>query len=117
MEEVDNIIIPILRDIGCTLPNDLTSIKQFDSEKLYSATVQAVNLITAYNNNTKNENPSKSNNANNKLESKSNAISLPNTMPPSKAVRFRLCSSLASLVHSLGYPSELGDQYYNICLS
>jgi hypothetical protein len=93
MEEADNIILPILREIGSHIPSDITSIKQLDAEKLYAAVSAAVNLINSSANN-------------------SSDVQYPASLPPAKAIRYRICSGLALRIKELGYASELGYESF-----
>lgn len=70
MEEVDQIIIPILRQIGCNFPDDLVSISQFQSDHMvFSCSVL--------------------------LRSIDQRFKLPKRLPDGKGARFRICTDMA----------------------
>lgn len=80
MEEVDNIILPILREQGCQLSADITSIKQLDAELFFHASAVCVNVLARVS-----------------LDGgKKQGVTFPNKLPSGKAARFRVCSSLSA---------------------
>ena len=95
MEEVDAILFPILRESGCPLPPDLTSVKQLDSDLFYTSAVTILRLI-----NSTSPPPS------------SPLTKHPLAMPTGKAARFRITSALCQEIKGKGYPSELGYESF-----
>lgn len=87
MEEIDGIIFPILKDIGCVLPEEVTSIKHLQSEHIYSITAACLNAID----------PER------KLAEK---------LPQAKAARFRVATVVANLVKDMGFTGEIGYQSF-----
>ncbi|RNA38154.1 coiled-coil domain-containing protein [Brachionus plicatilis] len=90
MEEVDTIIIQSLRSNGCDIKQEITSIAQFDQEILIESVSILLNLI--------------------QQTTSVNAEKLLTKLPPSTAVKFRLCTKYANICLSLGYKNELGYQ-------
>ena len=86
-EEVDQIIIPILRQIGCNFGDDVDSISQFQSDHVVHACSVALRNINA-------------------------AIKLPKKLPDGKAARFRICTDLANAIKSLGYTGDVGYESF-----
>eukprot|EP00794_Sanderia_malayensis_P006860 gene6860-7632_t len=87
MEEVDNIIIHSLRQIGCDIPNDLQTIREFTANMVIEATSKCLHFI--------NED-----------------LNFPTTLPGSMSSRFRIGASLAAACQDLGYQSEIGYQTF-----
>eukprot|EP00455_Lapot_gusevi_P036503 TRINITY_DN4062_c0_g2_i1.p1 TRINITY_DN4062_c0_g2~~TRINITY_DN4062_c0_g2_i1.p1 ORF type:complete len:673 (+),score=267.37 TRINITY_DN4062_c0_g2_i1:68-2020(+) len=87
MEEVDQIIIPILRQIGCAFPEDVESIAQFQTEHIVFACSTALRTI----------NP---------------AYKLPKKLPDGKAARFRICTDMAGTLQQLGYTGDIGYENF-----
>ena len=71
MEEGDQIVIEVLRQIGCNFPEDTTSISQFTSDHLVLACSVSLRTINA-------------------------GFKLPRVLPSGKAARFRICTDLAN---------------------
>jgi len=86
MDESDSILLPILRDAGCHVNEAINSIGQFDSDLFYHCCAVSMTLIA---------------------ESK-----LPPSLPAGKAARFRLTSSLCSLMKEIGYSGDLGYEHF-----
>eukprot|EP00457_Paulinella_chromatophora_P004051 gb/GEZN01004061.1/.p1 GENE.gb/GEZN01004061.1/~~gb/GEZN01004061.1/.p1 ORF type:complete len:644 (+),score=182.05 gb/GEZN01004061.1/:91-1932(+) len=86
MEDVDNIIIPILAQMGCQLA-EKKSIAAFESDDVYHAAVVCLKAI----------NPE-------------HEYSL--RLPPGKAPRFRLTSNLSNEIKDMGYDKEMGYQTF-----
>lgn len=86
-EQVDQIIIPILSEIGCTFENDVKTIIGFNSQQFVQAASRMVMKI-------KPEQP------------------IPHRLPKSKAARFRVCTTLASAIQELGFEGDLGYEKF-----
>ena len=97
MEDVDAILLPILRESGCPLPPELTSMKQLDSDLFYTSSVTILRLINS-------SSPSSS--------STSPLTKHPLAMPTGKAARFRITSALCAEIKGKGYPAELGYESF-----
>lgn len=87
MEEVDNIVIHTLRQIGCEIDDDVNNLKEFNTELVIEGVVRCLQQI----------NPS---------------LDLPRHVPPSMAARYRLGTALASNCTELGYNGEIGYQTF-----
>lgn len=87
MEEVDNIIIHTLRQIGCNLDESLSSLKEFTTENVIEAASMCLHVIND-----------------------SNQFS--RTLPPSMSARFRLGTGLAHACQQLGFTGEIGYQTF-----
>lgn len=86
MEEVDEIVIHTLRQIGCDL-EDVSSLREFTTEIVIEGVVRCLKLI----------NPS---------------LELSHHVPPSMSARYRVGSALASACSELGYKGEIGYQTF-----
>lgn len=87
MEELDQIILPILRQIGCNFPEDIDTISKFQSEHFVFACSVALRTINA-------------------------AYKLPKKLPDAKAARFRICTDMANAIQQLGYTGEIGYETF-----
>jgi chromosome segregation ATPase len=88
MEESDNIILPILKEVGCDFPPTITSIKQLlVDEYVYTLSARCLVAINA-----------------------DFAANLPQKFPTSKATKFRTATEVAKLLKQLGYQGEVGYQ-------
>jgi len=87
MEEVDNIILHSLRSIGCDIPQDLQTIREFTTNLVIESASKCLHLITG-------------------------DTSLPTTLPGSMSARFRLGASLAAACKDLGFSGEIGYQTF-----
>ncbi|CAF0970764.1 unnamed protein product [Brachionus calyciflorus] len=92
MEEVDKIIIQSLTSIGCNVKPDVTNIGQFDQDLIIESVATLLNLI--------------------QRSISPDAEQLPTKLPPSTAVKFRICTRFANICQSLGYKNELGYQTF-----
>ncbi|EDV21397.1 uncharacterized protein TRIADDRAFT_30331 [Trichoplax adhaerens] len=86
MEEVDNIILHTLSQIGCDLEDDVQSLKQFNTDMIVHAVVRCLRVIR---------------NSDDYLQLK---------LPSNMSARFRLASSIAQTCQELGYRSDIGYQ-------
>lgn len=86
MEEVDQIVLHTLRQIGCDF-EEVNSLKEFSTEAAMEGVVRCLNLI-------------------NSLQELSHHI------PPSMSGKYRLGSTLASACKDLGYKGEIGYQTF-----
>ncbi|XP_053329418.1 coiled-coil domain-containing protein 22 [Spea bombifrons] len=89
MEEVDRILIHTLRTCGTEVPEDVQSVRQFNTELIVEAVVRCLRVI----------NPSV-------------GASLSHTLPPGMSARFRIGTSLAQACQDLGYSGEIGYQTF-----
>ncbi|CAH2316149.1 coiled-coil domain-containing 22 [Pelobates cultripes] len=89
MEEVDRILIHSLRTCGTDVPEDVQSVRQFNTELIVEAVVRCLRVI----------NPSI-------------GASLSHTLPPGMSARFRIGTSLAQACQDLGYSGEIGYQTF-----
>lgn len=87
MEEVDNIIIETLKDIGCHFDDDVSSLQTFSAGVTVEACVRCLQRI----------NPD---------------FQSPKTLPEAMSSRYRMCTNLANTVQAMGYPSEIGYQTF-----
>eukprot|EP00118_Oscarella_pearsei_P001418 m.7394 g.7394 ORF g.7394 m.7394 type:complete len:622 (+) comp18556_c0_seq1:19-1884(+) len=87
LDEVDNIIIVSLRQIGCDISEEISTLKSFTSEILVEATSKCLMAID-------------------------NELELPNKLPASMSARFRACTALAEACKNLKYRSEMGYQTF-----
>jgi len=86
MNEVDGILIPILRGTGASIPTDVENFEEFDNKILFSCIAAVLKTVSPKYNN------------------------LPHTLPESKAERFRLCSRVSFAIQNMGFTSEVGYQ-------
>lgn len=86
MEEVDQIVIHTLRQIGCDF-EEINSLKEFNTEAAMEGVVRCLNLINS-------------------------SLELSHHIPPSMSGRYRLGSTLASACKDLGYKGEIGYQTF-----
>ncbi|KAM8934611.1 coiled-coil domain-containing protein 22 [Pelodytes ibericus] len=89
MEEVDRILIHTLRTCGTEVPEDVTSVRHFNTELIVEAVVRCLRVI----------NPSL-------------GASLSHALPPGMSARFRIGTSLAQACQDLGYNGEIGYQTF-----
>ncbi|XP_053706208.1 coiled-coil domain-containing protein 22 isoform X1 [Synchiropus splendidus] len=89
MEEVDNILIHALRQVGTEVSEDVTSVKEFTSELIVEAVVRCVRVIDSGLGN-----------------------ALPTSLPPGMSARFRVGMSLAQACQDVGYRGEIGYQTF-----
>ncbi|KAG8447812.1 hypothetical protein GDO86_015063 [Hymenochirus boettgeri] len=89
MEEVDRILIHSLRSCGTEVPEEVQSIRQFNTELIVEAVVRCLRVI----------NPSV-------------GSSLGHVLPPGMSARFRIGTSLAQACQDLGYPGDIGYQTF-----
>uniref|UniRef100_A0A671VQV3 Coiled-coil domain-containing protein 22 n=1 Tax=Sparus aurata TaxID=8175 RepID=A0A671VQV3_SPAAU len=89
MEEVDNILIHALRQVGTEVGEDIDSVKQFSSELIVEAVVRCVRVIEP-----------------------SLGSVLPTSLPPGMSARFRVGMSLAQACQDIGYKGEIGYQTF-----
>ncbi|KAG9477804.1 hypothetical protein GDO78_013011 [Eleutherodactylus coqui] len=89
MEEVDRILIHSLRTCGTEVPEEVQSLRQFNTELIVEAVVRCLRVI----------NPSAGSN-------------LSHILPPGMSARFRIGTSLAQACQDLGYTGEVGYQTF-----
>ena len=88
MTDVDDIIVPILRQIGCKFKNDDISIANFSAEDIYHSVAVSLRAID------------KDKKFNTKL-------------PSSKAARFRLTTMISSELSNMGYTAtKIGYDFF-----
>lgn len=87
MEEVDNIIIHSLRQIGCEIDESVTNLSNFNTEVVVEATVKCLDIIRP-------------------------GLGLSTVLPINMAARFRLGASLAQACSELGYKGDIGYQTF-----
>ncbi|XP_065058861.1 coiled-coil domain-containing protein 22 homolog [Rhopilema esculentum] len=87
MEEVDKIIIHSLRQVGCEIPQELQTIREFTANLVIEAASRCLNLINE-------------------------GANLPTSLPGSMSARFRIGAGLAAACQDLGYPGEIGYQTF-----
>ncbi|KAK2589337.1 hypothetical protein KPH14_007885 [Odynerus spinipes] len=87
MEEVDNIIIHSLRQIGCGIKEEVTNLSGFDTETVVEATIKCLDAIRP-------------------------GLGLHTTLPVNMAARFRLGATLAQACMDLGYKGDIGYQTF-----
>lgn len=86
MEEVDEIVLHTLRQIGCDV-SEISSLKEFTTEAAIEGVVRCLKLI----------NPT---------------LEISHHVPPNMSARYRLGSTLASICTELGYKGEIGYQTF-----
>ncbi|XP_051169001.1 coiled-coil domain-containing protein 22 [Leptopilina boulardi] len=87
MEEVDNIIIHSLRQIGCDIEESITNLGSFNTELIVEATVRCLDIIRP-------------------------GLGLSAVLPMNMAARFRLGASLAQACSEIGYRGDIGYQTF-----
>ncbi|XP_046598581.1 coiled-coil domain-containing protein 22 homolog isoform X1 [Neodiprion lecontei] len=87
MEEVDNIIIHSLRQIGCNIEEDVTNLGRFNTELVVEATVRCLDIIRP-------------------------GLGISTIVPANMAARFRLGATLAQACSELGYRGDIGYQTF-----
>ncbi|GFG34309.1 hypothetical protein Cfor_08935 [Coptotermes formosanus] len=87
MEEVDNIIIHSLRQVGCDIEEDVDSLKHFSTELIIEAAVRCLDVIHP-------------------------GLGLPHSLPDSMSARFRVGASIAQACKNLGYSGDIGYQTF-----
>lgn len=86
MEEVDQIVLHTLRQIGCDF-DEVHSLKEFTTEVAMEGVVRCLNLINS-------------------------SLELSHHIPPSMSGKYRFGSTLASACKELGYKGEIGYQTF-----
>ncbi|KMQ94719.1 coiled-coil domain-containing protein 22-like protein [Lasius niger] len=87
MEEIDNIIIHSLRQIGCDIEESVTNLSGFSTELVVEATVRCLEAIRP-------------------------GLGLSTVLPVNMAARFRLGATLAQTCTELGYRGDIGYQTF-----
>ncbi|XP_066590344.1 coiled-coil domain-containing protein 22 homolog [Prorops nasuta] len=87
MEEVDNIIIHSLRQIGCDIEESISNLSSFSTELVVEATVRCLETIKP-------------------------GSGLSTVLPVNMAARFRLGASLAQACTEIGYRGDIGYQTF-----
>ena len=87
MEEVDNIIIHSLRQIGCDIEEGITNLSGFNTELVVEATIKCLDIIKP-------------------------GLGLSTVLPINMAARFRLGATLAQACSELGYKGDIGYQTF-----
>ncbi|KAM3618241.1 uncharacterized protein V6R79_017882 [Siganus canaliculatus] len=89
MEEVDNILIHALKQVGTEVSEEIDCVKQFTSELIVEAVVRCIRVIDP-----------------------GLGSSLLTTLPPGMSARFRVGMSLAQACQDIGYKGEIGYQTF-----
>lgn len=89
MEEVDNILIHALKQVGTEVSEEVDSVKQFSSELIVEAVVRCIRVIDP-----------------------GLGSALPTSLPPGMSARFRVGMSLAQACQDVGYKGEIGYQTF-----
>ncbi|KAM0735827.1 Coiled-coil domain-containing protein 22-like protein [Formica fusca] len=87
MEEIDNIIIHSLRQIGCDIEESVINLSGFNTELVVEATVRCLEAIRP-------------------------GLGLSTVLPVNMAARFRLGATLAQTCTELGYRGDIGYQTF-----
>ncbi|CAD7087154.1 unnamed protein product [Hermetia illucens] len=87
MDEVDNIIIHSLRQIGCNIEPDILSLSSFTPELLVETVSMCLHLIKP-------------------------SMNVPKKLPPGMAQRFTVTASLAEACTSIGFRGDIGYQTF-----
>ncbi|XP_063979789.1 coiled-coil domain-containing protein 22 [Diachasmimorpha longicaudata] len=87
MEEVDNIIIHSLRQIGCDIDVNVTNLRGFETDLVVEATVRCLDIIKP-------------------------GFGISRILPANMAARFRTGASLAQACSELGYRGDIGYQTF-----
>ncbi|XP_011311371.1 coiled-coil domain-containing protein 22 [Fopius arisanus] len=87
MEEVDNIIIHSLRQIGCDIDDNITNLGGFTTDLVVDATVRCLEVIRP-------------------------GLGISRILPANMAARFRVGASLAQACSELGYRGDIGYQTF-----
>lgn len=87
MDEIDNIILHSLRQIGCALDEEVTSLDEFSPTLLVQVVSKCITLIDP-------------------------SLDLPRTLPPGMAQRFTATASLAEACRTIGYRRDIGYQTF-----
>ncbi|XP_034937150.1 coiled-coil domain-containing protein 22 homolog [Chelonus insularis] len=87
MEEVDNIIIHTLKQIGCDIDDNITNMGGFSTELVVEATVRCLEIIRP-------------------------GLELSRSFPENMAAKFRMASNLAQICSELGYRGDIGIQTF-----
>uniref|UniRef100_U5ENS4 Coiled-coil domain-containing protein 22 homolog n=1 Tax=Corethrella appendiculata TaxID=1370023 RepID=U5ENS4_9DIPT len=87
MDEVDNIILLSLRQIGCNVDDEIKSLSEFTPSLFVHAVSKCISLI----------NPN---------------LDLPKTLPPGMAQRFTATAALAEACTTVGYRRDIGYQTF-----
>ncbi|KZC07998.1 Coiled-coil domain-containing protein 22 like protein [Dufourea novaeangliae] len=87
MEEVDNIIIHSLRQIGCDIKENITNLGGFTTELVVEATIRCLDIIRP-------------------------GLGVSTILPINMAARFRLGATLAQACADLGYKGDIGYQTF-----
>ena len=87
MEEVDNIIIHSLRQIGCDIEESVTNLGGFNTELVVEGAVRCLDIIRP-------------------------GLGLSTVLPINMAARFRLGATLAQACSELGYKGDIGYQTF-----
>ncbi|XP_066154513.1 coiled-coil domain-containing protein 22-like [Euwallacea fornicatus] len=90
MEEVDKIIIESLRNLHCDIDQEISSLKQFDSEMLMSAIATCLEAMNPH-------------------------IKLPRKFPPSMSARIKYALNLAQQIKEFGFKGDMGYQTILYC--
>lgn len=89
MEEVDNILIHALKQVGTVVSDETDSVKLFSSELIVEAVVRCIRVIDP-----------------------GLGSALPTSLPPGMSARFRLGMSLAQACQDIGYKGDIGYQTF-----
>ncbi|XP_059612496.1 coiled-coil domain-containing protein 22 homolog [Phlebotomus argentipes] len=87
MDEIDNIIIHSLRQIGCDIDEEIYSLSSFTPEMLVSSVSKCLTLIRP-------------------------TLEVPQSLPPGMAQRFGVTTNLAEACKSVGFRGDIGYQTF-----
>lgn len=87
MEEVDNIIIHTLKEIGCEINEEVLTLREFSVEMVVHSVSKCLSTIN-------------------------DQLNVQSVLPESMSARFRVGSTLASSCKELGYQGEMGYQTF-----
>ncbi|XP_063224121.1 coiled-coil domain-containing protein 22 homolog [Bacillus rossius redtenbacheri] len=87
MEDLDNIIIHSLKQVGCDIEEEVTTIGEFSTELVVEAAVRCLDIIQP-------------------------GLGLEHKLPPNMSARYRLGASIAQACKVLGYRGDIGYQTF-----
>ncbi|KAJ8871869.1 hypothetical protein PR048_028209 [Dryococelus australis] len=87
MEDLDNIIIHSLKQVGCDIEEDVATIGEFSTDLVVEAAVRCLDIIQP-------------------------GLGLSHKLPPNMSARYRLGASIAQACKVLGYRGDIGYQTF-----
>ncbi|XP_037039865.1 coiled-coil domain-containing protein 22 homolog [Bradysia coprophila] len=87
MEEIDNILMHSLRQIGCDIDDNITSLAEFSPERIFETVSKCLLLIKP-------------------------TLELPVSLPPSMAQRFSVATRLSEACVTVGFRGDIGYQTF-----